>query len=106
MGITQYFGTMLFSILKRTEASFPAIFMEMIAIDLSLKNIKEIGTDMEMAIYNGFSAISEKLQLLICVFHLKRKDEKKLSKLCNSGERLNKEKIRRAYYVIYIYTYI
>ena len=56
---------------KKDESIFCRFFMEMIAIDPRLKNIKKIGPDMEMAIYNGISAISEKLELLICVFHLK-----------------------------------
>ena len=49
--------------------------MEMVTIEPRVKILKRLGTDMEMAIYNGFSLISEQLQLLLCVFHMKKKDE-------------------------------
>ena len=67
------------------RAHFAAFFMEIVTIEPRVKILKRLGTDIEMAIYNGFSLISEQLQLLLCVFHMKKKDEEKLSKPCTSG---------------------
>ena len=43
--------------------------------------MEEIGTDLDNAIFNGFSILAKKLEKLLCVFHLKRADKKKLSEL-------------------------
>ena len=46
-----------------------------------IKNLKTIGTDQEMAIYNGFASQIPDLNLLLCVFHLQKSDERKTLQL-------------------------
>ena len=49
----------------------------MCSFQSTIKNLKTIGTNQEMAIYNGFASQS----LLLCVFHLLKSDERKILQL-------------------------
>ena len=46
-----------------------------------LQNLKVIGTNQDVAIYNGFSMDNPELKLLLCVYHLEKSDRHKLSQL-------------------------
>ena len=50
----------------------------MCSFQSKIKNLKNIGTDQEMAIYNGFASQIPDLNLLLCVFHLQKSDERKI----------------------------
>ena len=63
------------------ESTFTTFALEMIALDPEVINIKQIGSDMEKTIYNGFKAIIPSAGQLYCVQHLSQCDEKKLDKL-------------------------
>ena len=54
---------------------------EMCSFQPKIKNLKTIGTDQEMAIYNGFASQIPDLNLLLCVFHLQKSDERKTLQL-------------------------
>ena len=49
-----------------------------------MKDLKYIGTDLENAIFNGFSSQINELKRLLCVRHLQINDKKKLSDLNTS----------------------
>ena len=66
---------------RKDEATFCRFFSEIISLDREILNLGKIGTDLDNAIFNGFSILAKKLEKLICVFHLKRADKKKLSEL-------------------------
>ena len=51
---------------------------KMCSLQSKIKNQKKIGTDQEMAIYNGFASQISDLDLLLCVFHLQKSDERKI----------------------------
>ena len=53
----------------------------MCSFDHRLQNLKVIGTDQDVAIYNGFSMGNPELKLLLCVYHLEQSDRHKLSQL-------------------------
>ena len=44
----------------------------------AIRNLKVIGTDLERAIFKGFSSQVPDLRLLLCVLHLQKSDKKKL----------------------------
>ena len=53
----------------------------MSSFDQRVQNLNVRGTDQDMAIYNDFAINNAELKLLICVYHLKKSDRHKLSKL-------------------------
>ena len=53
-------------------------FEKMLSSLIGLKNLKTIGTDQEMAIYYGFASQIPHPNLLLCVFHLQKSDERKI----------------------------
>ena len=50
-------------------------FAEMCSFEPKMKGLKCIGTDLEKAIFNGFSSQINSLKLLLCVRHLQIKKE-------------------------------
>ena len=54
---------------------------EMCSFQSKIKNLKTIGNDQEMAIYNGFASQIPDLNLLLCVFYLQKSDERKFLQL-------------------------
>ena len=52
-----------------------------VSANLKLKHLKKIGVDLESAIFNGFSNIIPTVSRLVCVHHLKKRDESKLLNL-------------------------
>ena len=53
----------------------------MCSFDHRLQNLNVIGTDQDVAIYNGFSMDNPELKLLLCVYHLEKSDRHKLRQL-------------------------
>ena len=49
----------------------------MCAHNPKIRDLRTIGTDQEMAIFNGFSSILPNLNLLLCVYHLEQGDKQK-----------------------------
>ena len=60
---------------------FDRFAREMCSFQSKIKNLKTISTDQEMAIYNGFASQIPDLNLLLCVFHLQKSDERKILQL-------------------------
>ena len=56
-------------------------FKEMCSFDQRVQRLKVIGTDQDIAIYNGFAMDNAELNLLLSVYHLEKSDHHKLSKL-------------------------
>ena len=70
--------------------TFNRFFKEMCSFDQRVQTLKVIGTDQDMAIYNGFALDNAELKLLLCVYHLKTSDCHKLSKLNSKNGVVNK----------------
>ena len=51
-----------------------------------IRDLRTIGTDQEMAIFNGFSSILPNLNLLLYVYHLEQGDKQKISHLVHQKE--------------------
>ena len=62
-------------------------FAEMCSFEPKMKGLKCIGTDLEKAIFNGFSSQINSLKLLLCVRHLQINDKKKLGDLKASNSK-------------------
>ena len=60
---------------------FRRFLLEMCAHNPKIRDLRTIGTDQEMAIFNGFSSILPNLNLLLCVYHLKQGNKQKISNL-------------------------
>ena len=65
------------------EGAFGRFALELWAADPKLIELKNIGVDMESAIYQGFKNFIPSANRLLCVRRLKQRDEKKLDKLLN-----------------------
>lgn len=55
----------------KSSFTFHRFIKEMCSFNPAIKELKKVGTDLERAIYNGFSTEIPDLRLLLCVFHLK-----------------------------------
>lgn len=66
---------------KKDEEAFSRFALEMRIGNSALKELKAIGVDMESAIFNGFKIHNSGLSRLVCVRHLKKRDEEKIGKL-------------------------
>ena len=72
---------------QKDEFTFSRFALEILAIKPEIGNLKKIGVDMEDAIFNGMKSIFKGLNRLLCVKHLKGRDQKKISKLlCKSTQ--------------------
>ena len=55
------------------EGAFGPFALELLATDPKLTELKNIGVDMESAIYQGFKNFMPSINRLLCVRHSKRK---------------------------------
>ena len=55
---------------QKDPSIFRRLLLEMCAHNPKIRDLRTIGTDQEMAIFNGFSSILPNLNLLLCVHHL------------------------------------
>ena len=69
---------------EKNELIFSRLNAEMCTFQPQIKDLKYIGTDLENAIFNGFSSQINELKRLLCVRHLQINDKKKLSDLNTS----------------------
>ena len=53
----------------------------MCAHNPKIRDLRTIGTDQEMAIFNGFSSTLPNLNSFLCVYHLEQGDKQKISNL-------------------------
>ena len=67
MVIIQYSWVRPWSIFKRVHRSFVGFCQKYVP---KIRDLRTIGTDQEMAIFNGFSSILPNLNLLLYVYHL------------------------------------
>lgn len=88
-----FFGPCMLHFTKDVEA-FSRFALELRAGNAALKDLKTIGVDMEAAIFNGFKIHQPDVSRLICVRHLKKRDEEKTSKLL---ERTNQTAAQKAH---------
>ena len=51
-----------------------------------LDDLKILGVDMDSAIYNGFKCHNQELSRLVCVRHLKKRDEGKMLRLQKTNQ--------------------
>jgi hypothetical protein len=63
---------------EKSSFIFQRFIKEMCSFNEAIKELKNIGTDLERAIYKGFSTDIPDLGLLLCVFHLEKNDKEKL----------------------------
>ena len=80
-----FVGSMMFHFAK-DEGAFGAsgrFVFELLAADPKLTELKNIGVDMESTIYRDSKNFIPSINRLLCVRHLKQRDEKKLDKLPN-----------------------
>ena len=66
---------------QKDSPIFRRFLLEMCAHNPKIRDLRTIGTDQEMAIFNGFSSILPNLNLLLCVYHLEQGDKQKISNL-------------------------
>ena len=55
---------------QKDPSIFRRFLLEMCAHSPKIRDLRTIGTDQEMAIFNGFYSILPNLNLLLCVYHL------------------------------------
>ena len=61
----------------KDEFTFSRLALEILAIKPERVNLKKIGVDMEDAIFNGMKYIFKGLNRLLCVKHLRDRDQEK-----------------------------
>ena len=66
---------------RKDAFTFNRFFKKICSFDQRLQKLKVRGTDQDMTIYNDFAMNNAELKLLVCVYHLKKSDRNKLSKL-------------------------
>ena len=66
---------------QKDSSIFRRFLLEMCAHNPKIRDLRTIGRDQEMAIFNGFSSILQNLNLLLCVYHLEQGDKQKISNL-------------------------
>ena len=66
---------------SKDKETFGRFALELLAASPDLKELKTIGVDLESAIFNGFKNIFPDLSRLICVGHLRKRDEVKLNEI-------------------------
>ena len=67
----------------KDEGALGRYVLERLAADPKLIERKNIGVDIESAIYQAFQNFIPSVNHLLCMRHLKQRDEKKLDKLLN-----------------------
>ena len=71
-----FLGPCVFDFAKDEEA-FIRFASEIRIGNSGLNDLKILGVYMESAMYNGFKCHNQELSRLVCVRHLKKRDEKK-----------------------------
>ena len=66
---------------QKDSLIFRRFLLEMCAHNPKIRDLRTIGTDQEMTIFDGFGSILPNLNLLLCVYHLKQGDKQKISNL-------------------------
>ena len=66
---------------QKKDETFSRFASELRIANEKLLNLKNIGVDLESAIYNGFKTQFPNVKRLLCVRHLSQRDESKLIKL-------------------------
>ena len=74
MKSTLYFLGLCLLHFGKDTFTFNRFYKEMCSFNHRLQNLKVIGTDQDVAIYNGFSMDNPELKLLLCVYHLEKSD--------------------------------
>lgn len=77
---------------SKNDKAFARFALELVSANPKLKELKTIGVDLESAIFNGFKNMIPTLSRLVCVHHLKKRDEVKLLKLLEKTGRSASEK--------------
>ena len=78
--------------LTKDEYTLMHFALEILASNSKLYEIKRIGVDMESTTYNGFKKVIPSISRLVCVQHLKARDESTLSKLQEKTGRSSADK--------------
>ena len=63
----------------KDEGAFGRFTLELLAADPKLIELKNLGVNMESAIYQGFKNFIPSINRLLCVRHLKLRDQKSWS---------------------------
>ena len=66
---------------QKDSPIFRRFLLEMCVHNPKIRDLRTIGTDQEMTVFNGFSSILPNLNLSLCVYHLEQGDKQKLSNL-------------------------
>ena len=66
---------------EKSAFIFSRFASEMTTLQPQIKDFNVIGTDQEMAIYQGFSSQITDLKLLLCVYHFEKADKRKIMQL-------------------------
>ena len=66
---------------EKSAFIFSRFASEMTTLQPKIKDFNAIGTDQEMAIYQGFSSQITDLNLLLCVYRLEKADKRKIMQL-------------------------
>ena len=64
---------------QKDSSIFCRFLLEMCAHNPKIRNLRTIGTDLEIAILNDFSSVLPNLNLLLCVYHLEQGDKQNIS---------------------------
>ena len=86
-----FLGPCVFDFTKDEEA-FIRFASEIRIGNSGLNDLKVLGVDMESEIYNGFKCYNQELSRLVCVRHLKKRDEKKMLKLLQKTNQSSAQK--------------
>ena len=86
-----FLGPCMFHFTKDEEA-FNRFASEVRIGNSGLADLKILGVDMESAIYNGFKYHNQELPRLVCVSHLKKRDEEKMLKLLQKTNQSSAQK--------------
>ena len=66
---------------EKSAFVFSRFASEKTTLQPKIKDLNVIGSDQEMAIYQGFSSQITDLKLLLCVYHLEKTDKQKITQL-------------------------
>ena len=66
---------------QRHSSIFRRFLLEMCAHNPKIRDLRTLGTDQEIPIFDGFSSILPNLNFLLCVYHLEQGDKQKLCNL-------------------------
>ena len=94
-----FLGPFMFHFTKNADV-FSRFYLELRAGNPGLKDLKAVGVDMEAAIYNGFHVHGPEIKRLICVRHLKARDENKALKLLAKTSKTSSQQAKAKYEVI------